>query len=67
MFVSLNEGYVVELEVARKTDGNGWTTREISRVLAATDPASGMLGTEGGEQCSDVQFGDVQHSKAADV
>jgi hypothetical protein len=54
MFVSLNEGYVVEFEVSRKADGSGWTTREISRVLAATDPASGMLGTEGGEQYSTV-------------
>lgn len=49
MFVSLNEGVVVELEVSRKSDGSGWTTREISRALAAADPASGMLGTEGGE------------------
>lgn len=50
ILLSTNEGYVVQLEVNRKPTGS-YEQKEVSRVLAAADPMTGMLGTEGGEWC----------------
>lgn len=48
ILLSTNEGYVVQLEVNRKPNGS-YEQKEVSRVLAAADPITGVLGTEGGE------------------
>lgn len=58
ILLSTNEGYVVQLEVNRRPDGS-YSQTEVSRVLAAADPTSGLLGTEGG---TDVTFGPDGHA-----